>query len=271
MGKWQPLSNLRSYLEHHPPGVIFFLCMLMLSLTFIGIGFYTQTHSVRNPDETPDWNQFLESISNLLFCVPGNGSAEVELNPFPKKKSDSQSDSQFLLVPLVFSGGVRGETPRFLSTSLLGSQVGLKGAAEKEVFNMSLIFYSQKQTTDRGPVTCLKLWAPAVMLPKTPRPPDCPVRQGVASDHFNTRAFLSSKNVPPSFHCHKLEFTPDDSLTAYLSKEEKTLVGKHLLFVSATLLVICGLLCFGASLPCSRSRRYHGNELNLHKEPLLES
>lgn len=84
----------------------------------------------QKPDERvllQDWNQFLESISNLLFCVPGNGSAEVEFNPSPKKKSDSQSDSQSLLVPLVFSGGVRGETPRFLSTSLLGSQVGLKG------------------------------------------------------------------------------------------------------------------------------------------------
>lgn len=48
-------------------------------------------------------------------------------------------------------------------------------------------------------------------------------------------------------------------------QEEKTLVGQHLLMASAALLVICGLLCFTASLPCCRSRRYHGTDLGLQK------
>lgn len=70
MGKWHPLSNLRSYLEHHPPVVIFFLCMLMLSLTFIGVGFYTQTHVVRNPDVTPVSDPYISITDCLLkYCI----------------------------------------------------------------------------------------------------------------------------------------------------------------------------------------------------------
>ncbi|XP_076145146.1 insulin-like growth factor-binding protein 3 receptor isoform X1 [Alosa pseudoharengus] len=282
MGKWHPLSNLRSYLEHHPPAVIFFLCMLMLSLTFIGIGFYTQTHRVRNPDLSPDWNEFLETIANLNYCQSGNGSVEGELVPVPKGKDSGQPadsvaiEQRFLMVPLLFKGNLGGETPNILSTTLLGKQLDLKGAAEKEVFNMTLIFYPHTQTTDPkqdslAPLTCFQLRAPAAMLPKSPSPPDCPVRQAVASDHFNTKVFPTGGNVPPSLRCLKLVFTPDERLTAFLSEEDQILVGKHLLFVSAALLVICGLLCLSASLPCSRSRRYHGNDLGLQKEPLLES
>lgn len=80
-----------------------------------------------------DWNQLLESIAKLRFCVPGNGSAEGELTPVPRKKSDRQSGNSqdaehpFLLVPLMFKGGAGVETPSFLSTAVLGNQVGLKG------------------------------------------------------------------------------------------------------------------------------------------------
>ncbi|XP_062372333.1 insulin-like growth factor-binding protein 3 receptor isoform X2 [Sardina pilchardus] len=277
MGKWHPLSNLRSYLEHHPPAVIFFLCMLVLSLTFIGIGFYTQTHRVRNPDLTPDWNEFLESIASLHYCQSVNGSVDGELAPVPKGKGSGDPvdvEQRLVMVPLMFQGSAGGETPSILSTRLLGKQVGLKGAAEREVLNISLILYPHSQTTDPkqdgpGPFTCLQLRAPAAMLPKSPSPPDCPVQQGVAIDHFNTKVFptdMESKNVPSAFRCLKLAFSPDERLTAFLSEEDKILVGQHLLFVSAALLVICGVLCIGASLPCSRSRRYHGNDLGVHKD-----
>lgn len=80
-----------------------------------------------------DWNEFLESIANLHFCVPGDGSTEGGLTPVPRKKSDSQSgnskdiEQRSLLVPLMFKAGAKGETPSFLSTELLGNQVGVKG------------------------------------------------------------------------------------------------------------------------------------------------
>lgn len=98
--------------------------------------FYCKLLMTKHDEEVllQDWNQFLESISNLHFCVPGNGSAEGELNPFTRKKSDRQSgnskgiEQRSLLVPLLLKGDAGGETPRFLSTSLLGNQVGLKGA-----------------------------------------------------------------------------------------------------------------------------------------------
>ncbi|XP_042562789.1 transmembrane protein 248 isoform X1 [Clupea harengus] len=285
MGKWHPLSNLRSYLEHHPPVVIFFLCMLMLSLTFIGVGFYTQTHVVRNPDVTPDWNQFLGSIASLQFCLPLNGSVDGEPASLPREKGNGQPENSVgivqrsLLVPLAFKGNTAGETPSILSTALLGSQVGFQGAAGKEAFNMSLIFYPPTQATvpkfsldssSVAPRTCLQLRAPKSMLPQTPSPPDCPLKLDMGRDHSNIRVFTEQSDSS-LFHCLKLDFTPDDSLTAFLSQEDKNLVGLHLLWASATLLAMCGLLCFSASLACCRSRRYHGNDLGLHKEPLLES
>ncbi|XP_063043327.1 transmembrane protein 248 isoform X2 [Engraulis encrasicolus] len=281
MGKWTPMSNLRSYLEHHPPAVIFYLCMVVMSMTFIGFGFYTQTSRVKNPDVVPDWNQLLGSIASLRFCLPsnGSGSGDVENAAAPKEKSNGQPGDpkiiqRSLLVPLVFTGNPDA-TNNIFSATLFGHQVGVKGEAGKQLFNMSLISYPQTQTSSSKQdgssdkrLTCLQLRAPESMLPKSPSPTDCPWRQDVANDRLSVRAVPMdrSKNVPSSFHCLTLEFTPDDELTPFLSQEEKTLVGQHLLMASAALLVICGLLCFTASLPCCRSRRYHGTDLGLQKD-----
>merc|ERR1719354_866059 len=134
------MSNLRSYLEHHPPAVIFYLCMVMLSMTFIGFGFYTtQTKHVKNPDVVLDWNQLLGSIASLRYCLPINGSGEVERAAVPKEKSNGQPGDlpkivqRSLIVPLVFTGNPDA-TNSIFSATLLGSQVGVKGEAGKQMF-----------------------------------------------------------------------------------------------------------------------------------------
>lgn len=50
MGHWRPVSNLRDQLSRHPPVVVFFLCLLFMSITFVCIGLYSQDHNIKNPD-----------------------------------------------------------------------------------------------------------------------------------------------------------------------------------------------------------------------------
>ncbi|KAJ8414053.1 hypothetical protein AAFF_G00066510 [Aldrovandia affinis] len=299
MGMWQPLGNLRSYLEHHPPTIIFFLCLLSLAATFIGFGEYSKAHDVMNPDIALDWNQVLASIANLKFCRFGN---ETEGGNAPSPDVDHRENASTplvghvaadgipanashpplapihlsLLVPLALADSSQARSPASLRTTLWGRDIGLKGSAGNESLNLTLLFYSQPElrNSETGSTfTCLRVTAPAHILPQTPQPPVCPVMEDNNSDHSPLNAITSPrKNCnPQNALCYCMEFTSNANLTVMLSQEERDLAGHHLMMVSACLLSLCGLLCLFGSLSCSKSRRYHGNELDSQKEPLIDS
>ncbi|KAG7481081.1 hypothetical protein MATL_G00063000 [Megalops atlanticus] len=301
MGTWQPLGNFKNYLEHHPPTVIFLVCLFTLAVTFISFGAYIKDHEVRNPDVAQDWNQILASLASLKFCVFSNETdaeavsldqehvvaspplVEHETDGIPSNSSDVllASTHLSLLVPLALTESSQGRSPASLHTMLLGSELGLKGPAGKETLNLTLLFYSQPELTNSGSggeitptITCLRVTAPTYVLPQTPHPPACPVSEEQDSDHSPLRAVISEQRNPSPQHaleCFSMDFTPNPSLTVMLSQEERDLAGHHLMLVSACLLSLCGVLCFFWSLSCSKSRRYHGNGLDLQKEPLIDS
>ncbi|XP_064153783.1 transmembrane protein 248 isoform X2 [Anguilla rostrata] len=295
MGMWQPFGNLRSYLERHPPTIIFFMCLISLAITFLSFGLYVKAHYVRNPDITQDWNQILASIADLKFCVFAN---ETDAPSFPMEHAVSSpqfvdhksavgiplnsshiplaSTHLSLLVPLALAESSQGRGPANLHAVLQGSELGLKGSAGNESLNLTLLFYSQPELIHNGlsgetgsTFTCLRVTAPAYILPQTPHPPACPVSDDQDSP-LNAITSAWNQNPQSTLECYCLKFTPNPSLTVILSQEERDLAGHHLIMVSACLLSVCGVLCFLGSLPCSKSQRYQDNGLDL-KEPLIDS
>ncbi|KAG9354469.1 hypothetical protein JZ751_001179 [Albula glossodonta] len=185
-----------------------------------------------------------------------------------------------MLVPLALTDSSQGRSLVRLQTTLWGSELGLKGSAGNKSLNLTLLFYSQPGQTNSGSVqtgsriTCLRVTAPSHILPQIPHPPVCPVIEDQDNDHSPLKIITSAQrnsNPKNALECYYMQFTPDHNLTVMLSQEEKDLAGQHLIMVSACLLSLCGVLCCFASLSCLKSRRYHGNGLDLQKDPLIDS
>lgn len=279
MGKWRPVSNLRDQVSRHPPVVVFFLSLLILSITFVCVGLYSQSHNIKNPDISVDWNLVLGSIAGFKFCTHLNdtdASLEEE-SPRMVEHSDrtnisTSSAHVSLLVPLVFIGDVPENTA--ISATMLGSQMGMKGAAAKASVNISLLLHTDiadsqtpAGTQSSRPLTCLHFTALTHVLPQTPSPPECPVTENEGKSASPVRAVAVEAYKHNSPHCFSLEFTPDPHLTVLLTKDEKALCRYHLLLVSVALLVICVLMSLCGTFSSRSPRSFQGNDLQ--KESLL--
>ncbi|XP_072528130.1 insulin-like growth factor-binding protein 3 receptor [Salminus brasiliensis] len=299
MAQWQPVTNLKTAVLHHPPVVVFSLCLLVLAGAFINIGIYSQHHDIKNPDISLDWNQILGSLASLKFCTHVNstellrGKQEEESRLLVDHGEGSitnvSQDARevvhvALLVPLVRSGDEPSHAS--ISATLLGSQLGLYGDAGKELFNISLFLQTQLSSTEsnssptnaetkpESSTSCLRIAAPAHLLPPKPEPPVCPGSDNLEKDMPPVRTLAaesygqSAPNAPP---CLSLKFTPDPKLTVLLTKEEKALARYHLMLVSIVLLAVCSMMCLTGTLTCSRSRRHLANDLHCQKVTLLGS
>ncbi|XP_043083854.1 transmembrane protein 248 [Puntigrus tetrazona] len=279
MGQWRPVSNLRDQVSRHPPVVVFFLSLLILSITFLCIGLYSQNHNIKNPDVSVDWNRVLGSIAGFKFCTHLNdtNAPKEEDSPRMVEHSDKTNISTSsahvsLLVPLAFIGDVPDNTA--ISATMLGSQMGMKGAAAKASVNISLLLHTDitdNQTpagTQRSrPLTCLHFTALTHVFPQTPSPPECPVSESKEKSAPPVRAAAVEEHKHNSPHCFSLNFTPDPRLTVLLTKDEKALCMHHLMLASAALLVICVLVTLCGTFPSRSPRSFQG--LDLQKESLL--
>lgn len=271
MGQWRPVSNLRDQVSRHPPVVVFFLSLLILSITFVCIGLYSQNHSIKNPDISVDWNRVLGAIAGFKFCTHLNDTDAPleEESPRMVEHSDrtnisTSSAHVSLLVPLAFIGDVPDHTA--ISATMLGSQMGMKGAAAKASINISLLLHNSQTpagTQSSRPLTCLHFTSLTHVLPQTPSPPECPVTESASP----VRAVAVEAHKHRSPHCFGLEFTPDPHLTVLLTKDEKALCRYHLLLVSVALLVICVLVSLCGTFSSRSPRSFQGNVLQ--KELLL--
>ncbi|XP_028848139.1 transmembrane protein 248 isoform X2 [Denticeps clupeoides] len=262
MGRWQPLTNFRRHLEQHPPVVIFFVCLLMLSATFSGLAFYIQTHDVKNPDVVLDWNQFLESVAGLQYCLPQNSTpimTSSEENGSSRGNglnSVENSEILSLLVPLVIKDSMQQASSFNFSTTVQGDQLGLRGSIRKEALNLTFFFYPRPQDkhfantvaknslnpdTNSGTQIpaqqiCLTLSVPAHILPRSPLPPSCPVIEDVSQDWLTPKAAaLQTQKMKdhPKLQCLSMKFTPSADLSVWLSQAEKDLAEHHLLLITS--------------------------------------
>lgn len=274
MGFWQPVTNLKDYVSHNPPGVTFFLCLFTLAVSFICFSSYSHTHTVRNPDIAKDWNTLLSSLSQFQLCEKANSNeSEPESSPPIKQNNDekplinlTRSPSSIthlhLKVPLAVSVGPQSDSLIDLSlhTTLKASQLTVGG---KESVNVTVEVFSGNSTH-----TCLTISAPTHLLPMSLLPPKCPASE---KNIPTIPVEVSDKEPTASQTCYSLHSEFDPTLTVQLTEEEQSLAVRHLLEVGVCLMVICTFLCLTASLTHSLTRRHNWNGLDLQNEPLIES
>ncbi|XP_053551052.1 insulin-like growth factor-binding protein 3 receptor isoform X3 [Bombina bombina] len=64
--------GLRACIHQYPPLVMFFLCIATLVISFLCLGVYVKTHTVRDADVAQDWDSFILALSMLHFCPKGD-------------------------------------------------------------------------------------------------------------------------------------------------------------------------------------------------------
>ncbi|XP_042344293.1 insulin-like growth factor-binding protein 3 receptor [Plectropomus leopardus] len=272
MGFWQPVTNLKDYISQNPPAFTFFLCLLTLATTLIGLSSYGYTHTLPNPDTVKDWNHLLSSLSQFQLCVKANASLSELVSPAPSPMMDTNTSlnstktpsltTLHLKVPLAVStdSDSGSLTDLGLHTALRASQLHLGG---NETVNVTLDFFSGNNS-----YTCLTISAPTNLLPMSLLPPECP-----ASEKNISPIHMEASNQLPtaSQTCYSLHSETDPALTVMLTKEEQIVAVRHLLEVGFCLLGVCLILCVAASLTQSLTRHYHWNGLDLQNEPLVDS
>ncbi|XP_068167415.1 transmembrane protein 248 [Antennarius striatus] len=267
MGFWQPVTNLKDYISHNPPGVTFFLCILTLAVSFICLSSYSYTHVLPNPDTTKDWNHLLSSLSQFQLCEKANASSSEPVSQVPSplnrdtlfESTETYSfTSLHLKVHLVATTTAQSDLLKDfgLHTTLRAKQLYIGGS---EIINVTLEFLS-----GNGTYTCLIIKAPTHLLPVSLLPPKCP-----ASEKNISPIYVEARNQPAASQtCYSLHSKNDPALTIKLQQEEQNVAVRHLLVASMCLLGICLGLCVAASLTKSFTRRHHLNEPDLQNELL---
>ncbi|XP_054905015.1 transmembrane protein 248 [Poeciliopsis prolifica] len=270
-------SNLREYVSHNPPGVTFFLCLLILAISFIVISSYSYSHSLPNPDIEQDWNTLLLSFSKFPLCEKENASSPAHTSPIAPLQTMQEKDEKtsinatrssssvmdlHLHVPLSVTPSSPSVTRKdiVLFTTLTAKQLKL---GDKELVRLILEILPEDSEH-----ICLTITAPKHILPMTLRPPKCS-----ASESNISRVPVEVTNQLPasSQTCYSMHFKKDPTLTVMLTLEEQSVAVKHLVVVSVTLLGVCFILCVAASLKTSVPHRDYLTRQNSQSEPLIES
>lgn len=272
MGFLQPVTNLREYVSQDPPWVTFFLCLLTLSISFICLGSYSDTHTLPNPDIIKDWNHLLSSLAQFQLCVKANASSSELVSPAssPLMSRDTSVNSTktpsvtslHLKVPVtVTTNSNSGSLKDFgLHTTLRARQLHL---GDNETVDVTLAVWSGNDT-----YTCLTISAPTHLLPMSPLPSECP-----ASEKNFSPVHVEASNQPPTASptCYSLHSKNDPALTVMLTQEEQSVAVRHLLEASVCLLGVCLILCLAVSLTRPLIRRSQWNGLDLQNEPLIDT
>ncbi|XP_039628160.1 transmembrane protein 248 [Polypterus senegalus] len=284
----QPLRNLRSFLEHRPPFVIFLVCLLSLAGCFFSFSFYIQTHEVQNPDVNQDWNQLLSTLSQLWFCVPANRTDELT-SPQEMKQthgaspligqhaSDREASTlrNFSFVVSVHSERPSEDLKPFnIWTTVQGQKLGLKGLAATTSLNLTIAFPwwpvpDRNASNGSEAHACVTIMAPSSILPKINSPPKC--HKHPTSDlRYVVPSSEDIDQADPELACHQFTHHPDPALTVMLSKNEKTLAVQHLIVVSTYLLFLCTFVCILAS-SYSKKHKNLSSGADKQKESLIGS
>ncbi|XP_064652449.1 transmembrane protein 248-like isoform X2 [Lineus longissimus] len=72
--KLTPIENLKSFATNRPPLMIFMICMSAFAIILVSLAYIIKVNEIKNHDLSQDWNVFLESFSELQFCVTGNAT-----------------------------------------------------------------------------------------------------------------------------------------------------------------------------------------------------
>lgn len=214
-----PLENLKGYAISRPPIIVFIVCIGVIAIILMTLAFYVSDNELETSDLTQDWNVFLESFSDVDFCIQNGtfiNSNFYQQQPIHLPLVTTMSSSSGLIGSTPATDALRNysismmldiqPTPEFLSIphnltvvsgTIRGSELGLKGLAgeEKILVSSQLPFNwnsSQCSTSSLYGLTCnlihiytcVTFQASALVFPLGRRPPTCQVQNSTGIEYY---------------------------------------------------------------------------------------
>ncbi|XP_048467380.1 transmembrane protein 248 [Rhincodon typus] len=239
MVSWHLLENVKYFVLHRPPMILFILSISSLGIAFFSLGIYIQSHEVSNPDVPQTWNAVLQSLSKLEFCRPeneslwqtsteplpfGRGSVRRRPDPDPLAHTTTRqsvttiaftrdtSESVSLLLPITYNS--KEPLKRFssditrLHAVVNGNLLGLEDSKAKEVINIMLIspwppehYLSQiNSTNNMSTLTCITMSASAHVLPQARYFPSCNLENFTDALLYQNTLAKNSEKTPSQGH-----------------------------------------------------------------------
>uniref|UniRef100_UPI00398EBE25 transmembrane protein 248-like isoform X2 n=1 Tax=Pristiophorus japonicus TaxID=55135 RepID=UPI00398EBE25 len=235
MVTWHLLENVKYFVVHRPPLILFVLSISSLGIAFFSLGVYIRSHEITNPDVPQAWNTVLQFLSKLEFClteteslrqtstellpdVVGRGSVRRRPDPDPSAHLTTQQpsatvaytpgtpDSVSLLVPMGFD--LKEPLKRYSNITrfqavVAGNLLGLEGSKAKEMINIMLTspwppehYLSQVNSTNtKSPLSCITMSAAAQVLPQARYFPSCKLENLTDASLYQTTFAESSEKT----------------------------------------------------------------------------
>ncbi|XP_067910902.1 transmembrane protein 248-like [Heterodontus francisci] len=240
MVTWHLLENVKYFVVHRPPLILFILSISSLGIAFFSLGIYIRSHEVTNPDVPQAWNTVLQSLSKLEFCLSENeglwqnsteplpdvGHGSIRRRPDPDLLAHTttrQSSatvaytpgipvSVSMLVPMAFDS--KEPLKRFhsnitrLQAMVVGNLLGLEDSKAKEMINIMLTspwppeeYLSQINSTNtKSPLSCITMSAAAHVLPQARYFPSCDLENLTDASSYQATLAESSEKTPSQGH-----------------------------------------------------------------------
>lgn len=265
-------SSLKDYCRHHPPGVVFLVCLFSFAVSTTILSMYIrQGTSIRNPDYL-DWNTLLTQTANLHFCID-NSSTVVD-----SVKANSQSHklanlSVMVDVDLAWKQELSGYGKVLAISQVHLSDMGrgVPNHYRKQDVRISFVL----DPSDASEQMCLNVQAPASLIRDMSegksRPDNCTVAAGDNARTVNVSS-MSGNEVPHGW-CEEgtvfrmgLEGNP--SWTVDVSGEDLALIHLHLVATSVFLFAIVALAVLGIVVRGVFHRRRHQSSTSVPRRQL---
>ncbi|XP_053551047.1 insulin-like growth factor-binding protein 3 receptor isoform X1 [Bombina bombina] len=240
--------GLRACIHQYPPLVMFFLCIATLVISFLCLGVYVKTHTVRDADVAQDWDSFILALSMLHFCPKGNMTGNLS-------NVSELSTVGFRKKSVVAVLGLHPWDSASSSTSLRlavkGIQLGLKGDREDAnmVVTVSRFIETEKcNASDQACITrfCITVFGPESSLPNTRLLSQC--SESAPSAVSLPDLYVAKQKPDSPSRCYRVRYSPDPTLQTMVSLNERTLCYTRLMYTALVLSFLLALFTLSGAL-----------------------
>lgn len=263
-------ENLKAFATSRPPIIVFIACLGLVGVVLMTLAFYINDGQLKTADITEDWNGFLESFSDVEFCIQNGSfpssilSVSLPFTTAPVIGSTISTASPDTLRNYSISMMLAIQpTPEFVSIPhnltmisgyVSGSDLGLKGRAASERITVAAQLPFNWNSSQCGSnsllsncalvhiYTCVTFQAPEHVFPLSRSPAVCEALNSTGVEyHANMRGRNSRDYATrpcrskPVVH---IKYRLDPTLTVLLTLSDRSLINLHLLHTSYFLFVM---------------------------------
>lgn len=250
-------GNLRQFLLSYPPMVLFTLSISLFALLLTLLAVYVmETRTLNEVDISRDWNAFLQSFSDLEFCVIQDNSSQLGSPSVDAHRSLDPTVVSSRTVSVLMSLTIH-PTKDFhtnphnnlhLSASMNAKYIGFKGSGGRHWINVTTIVPYRFNASSCSNIllqgcetveldACLQLTGPPDVFPRSNRKPKTCSMPPLSGVDFWGKLNWQTIDFESVYYCRSrtmigMQHEDDPRLFEPLRNPHRNVIQQHLLHTS---------------------------------------